>query len=1198
MSSIVEIQIFGHLQVTTENRVIELGGSKQQTILLALVVANGAVVSSDQLIDLVWGDAPPKKPNVTLRSYISHLRRLLEPDRSPGDRAQVLLTRAPGYAFDPRRATTDIHEFAAAANAVFDLPADATPGTVLAATSAARGVWPSNGSLPVDAALRSLADFPHEISRLTELHLGLAIRHYRAALAFGRANETLASLEQAVVCHPSSEELVALQMTALFQVGRSTDALAVFHHARTNLLDRFGLDPSPTLTDLEQRILSNDASLLVPARGVTSEAALVDHRRTTASHAAPVAPFGRTGVLDELIAALPGPDRVTPGGAIIGPAGIGKSTLLHALADTAAARGTFAVWGRCADTASAATLRPWKSVLRDLLDRTDPSDVESIFGPQARDLVLVVPELMNAFDSPLSSQSAPAGDDISDAIARTLRRFAEQQPLLICLEDLHWADSESLVVARHVLDTIELRADGGVAADQRISLVATWRDTDVAAEAAQSRAPRTRHLADIARSVGTGRINLEGLVADDIIEVFRSFSDVEPDRDAIQRLAAHTGGNPLFVTELLRGDISGSFEATETIRDAVVRRLDPLPEGAYDVLCAAALCHPSIDESMLPDLTGLDEDTLSDCVEASLAARLIEESPSQIGRYRFSHDLLAETLAGELRRHRRTELHAKIGHLLEKGSAPVAEVAHHYLLGAPAGTSVSAASFAHRAALEADELTDFNGAVRLIDQGLEALDLGPDAPVLRIEMLIDRAQILKFLSEHLESHRSSTRAFELAVEAGELDLAVTAAIVYIGLPRIDRDKRNAEWLGYWSPPDQSVALLEHCLEMMPETHRWRSAVILALSNQLFGPHEDGERARQLARSGLAMLRLEDRPRALCEGLMSMAAAHSRTFSADERESMLDEAVRIAIEINYPKIELRARKALISIELDRKNLVGARAHVASATEVAARSKDPFVAMQAESMQISIDLLVGDHQIAGERVARGFKNHSKFGEAVMDTFGMQFFSLSRASGDFETIIQGISGKLEGYDGPAYGAPLAAMLARSGDLAAALATVRRFSNAEILGGGEGMLQFMTPAFFSDAIADLSIQHPEVLPLVRPLLEALEPAVDRMITLVGGADFPSIGSAYRARLFTAIGETDAAADSLRRAIEHLSAIDARPSLLWARLAVAENLAAAGDGSAEPMLDDLSDEAAALGMSWAIEWARPRIQHRLNAPS
>lgn len=1186
MSGNVEVQVFDHLGVTSKEGDIELGGSKQRAVLLALVVANGAVVSSDQLIDLVWGDAPPAKPNVTLRSYISHLRKVLEPSRGAGDRAQVLITRAPGYAIDPAHMSVDVHDFTAAANRALSM-ASSTPAAVLEATAAAFAHWPDSGAMPADIATRALGDLPQEASRLTELHLALSVLHYRAALANGHANQTLAALEQATASHASSEELLALRMTALFQVGRSTDALAVFQQARTTLLDDFGLDPSPILTDLEQRILSNDPSLLEPTRETATSAT------PSADAAAPPAPLGRADALRQLVLALPGPDRNEPGGAIIGPAGIGKSTLLHAVADTATSRGILAVWGRCADTASAATLRPWKSVLRDLYERTAPEDVVPIFGPQARDLCLVVPELASVFE--VGETSAPTGSDISDAIARTLQRWAEKQPLVICLEDLHWADAESLIVVHHLLDTIASPTGGASIADQQISVVTTWRDTDVAAEATQSREPRTRHLADIGRAVGTSRILLEGLLEADIVEVFRTLSDAEPENETIHRLAEHTGGNPLFVTELVRSGIDDGFELTDTIRDVVLRRLDPLPPTAHDVLCAAALCHPSIDESILPDLTNLTRDALSDCLEAAMAARLIEESPSQIGRYRFSHDLLAETLASELRQQQRTELHAKIGTFLEKHSAPVAEIAHHYLLGAAAGTSLGAARFAHEAAMEADELTDFIGAVALIDQGLEALNLGPDAPVLRIQMLIDRAQTLKFLSRHVESHGSSSRAVDLAVEADELDLAIVAAIVYIGLPRIDRDKRNAEWLGYWSPPDESVAVLERCLELMPDDHRWRTTVLLGLSNQLFAAHHDLDRADNLARDGLRMLRTENRPRAFSEGLVQMAYAHTRTFPREERKAMLNEAVDIAVEVNYPKIELRARKGLIGIELDNRDLAAARAQVDAALLVAARSDDPFVKMQAESMQISIDLLVGDHEIASQRVGLGFSTHSKFGDAVMDTFGMQYFTLARAAGEFELIIQGISDKLEGYDGPAYGAPLACMQARSGDLAAALATLNRFTPAEVTWGGEGVLQFMTPAFFSEAVVDLSIEHPDVLHLARSLFDTLEPANDRMISLVSGADYPSVGSAYRGRLMMALGETDAAAELFAQAIDHLLSINARPSLLWVRLAVAENLAAAGDPSAEGHLDELADEAEDLGMTWAVEWARPRIQHRFN---
>ncbi len=273
--------------------------------------------------------------------------------------------------------------------------------------------------------------------------------------------------------------------------------------------------------------------------------------------------------------------------------------------------------------------------------------------------------------------------------------------------------------------------------------------------------------------------------------------------------------------------------------------------------------------------------------------------PYELGRYRFSHDLLAETLAATLSHRRRSQLHARIGTLLEKQSAPVAVVAHHYLLGRSAGASLDAARVAHAAGAEAAELGDYAGALQLFDAALEALDDGPDSPARRIDITIDRAQVLKFLSEHVESQQTSLRAVDLAASADELDLLIVAAMVYVGTARIDHAGRSTEWLGYWSPPDESMAVLEQALGLMDDDHPWRPLVLLALSAQMFAPHHDQDRAVELARTAIGLLRLLDEPEALCEGLISVAQTQTRTLPADERKAMLEEADTIAKRLDRP-----------------------------------------------------------------------------------------------------------------------------------------------------------------------------------------------------------------------------------------------------------------------------------------------------------
>ncbi len=259
-------------------------------------------------------------------------------------------------------------------------------------------------------------------------------------------------------------------------------------------------------------------------------------------------------------------------------------------------------------------------------------------------------------------------------------------------------------------------------------------------------------------------------------------------------------------------------------------------------------------------------------------------------------------------------------------------------------------------------------------------------------------------------------------------------------------------------------------------------------------------------------------------------------------------------------------------------------------------DPFVAIQAASLEISLELLAGNFDVARDRVSQGFRTYAKFGDAVMDTFGMQYFTLAKAAGDFESIIGAIRNRLTGYDGPAYAAPLAALLARSGDLTGARAVIDRFTVTDITWGGEGVLQYMTPAYFSDAVADLTLTQPDLRHMIPPLIESLEPAIDRMVTLVGGTDYPSIGGLHVGRLLTAAGDTDEASQVLTAALEHLRSIEARPAMLWTTLAIAENAAAAGDRTtAAEAMATATGLARALDMQWAVTWENDRIQRLLN---
>ncbi|MEZ5225532.1 MAG: BTAD domain-containing putative transcriptional regulator [Acidimicrobiales bacterium] len=191
---------------------LDLGGVKQQRVLAALLLAKGNVVSNDRLIDAVWGDRPPAKPNVTLRSYVSHLRRVLEPDRDAGERARRIVTRAPGYAIVVEPHELDAWQFEVEIAAAKAALAAGDHVAALASAERALDRWSVD-----DAQGGVLEPFDVEVSGLEDLRrLGRRVAH-ESLLALGRHDEALPSLEAALRHDRFDEGVRAQLMVALYR---------------------------------------------------------------------------------------------------------------------------------------------------------------------------------------------------------------------------------------------------------------------------------------------------------------------------------------------------------------------------------------------------------------------------------------------------------------------------------------------------------------------------------------------------------------------------------------------------------------------------------------------------------------------------------------------------------------------------------------------------------------------------------------------------------------------------------------------------------------------------------------------------------------------------------------------------------------------------------------------------------------------
>src|SRR2546425_6221206 len=254
----MDFRILGPLEVLSDGEVLDLGGRKQRGLLAVLLVHANEVVSSDRLIDELWGEDVPPTAAKTVQVFVSRLRKALGDD--------VLVTRAPGYLLRVDPGSLDLQRF-----------------EELLAQAGAAGARDASAALQEALALwrgSPLADFSYEpfaqaeIARLQELQLVALEARIEADLAVGRNSELVGELEGLIARHPVRERLRGQLMLALYRSGRQAEALDAYRSTQRLLDEELGLEPSEALKELQKAILAHDPALLRPgpesaARGET-----------------------------------------------------------------------------------------------------------------------------------------------------------------------------------------------------------------------------------------------------------------------------------------------------------------------------------------------------------------------------------------------------------------------------------------------------------------------------------------------------------------------------------------------------------------------------------------------------------------------------------------------------------------------------------------------------------------------------------------------------------------------------------------------------------------------------------------------------------------------------------------------------------------------------------------------------------------
>lgn len=626
----VRFGILGPLQAWRGTEPIDLGGPKQRSVLAMLLVGANSVVSLDRLVDALLGDDPVPTATTALQVYISHLRRALAPSGGARSRSEVIVTQSPGYLLRVGPDVLDATTFEHQADEGHRLLVAGEPARARHAFDETLALW--RGPALAEFAFETFAE--REAARLDERRAVALEGQVEADIALGAHAVAVPELEALVAERPLREQLWGLLMVALYRCGRQADALRTYSRVRSLLADELGISPGPQLQRLEADILAQSPSLDWRPLPQVPSSTIAEPSPPTAAPVDDADPFvGRVDAIEvarrALAATLAGRGRIL---LVSGEAGIGKTRLVEELVLRAEQDRAVVAWGATYEGEGVPAFLPWVQVFESLA-AADPPGLASAVEASDSVLTQAFPSLKELFDEiepPPLPDPAEARFQLFEAATRVLARFAARRPLVVVLDDLHWADVASLQLVQFV---------AGRVASSRILLVATHRHMDPVPGPAL-----TETLGGLSRHSGIVRIALRGLSPPEVCAFLAQTSGPGTPPELADAVWARTDGNPFFIRELARLLIAegrlaeataGPLPVPPGVLDVIRRRLARLPEATNDLLTLAAVFGRTFDLAVVAVAEGVEPDVAVDLVDPAVASGVVVEDRSAFGRYRW-----------------------------------------------------------------------------------------------------------------------------------------------------------------------------------------------------------------------------------------------------------------------------------------------------------------------------------------------------------------------------------------------------------------------------------------------------------------------------------------------------------------------------------------------------------------------------------
>ncbi|HEY3051093.1 MAG TPA: AAA family ATPase [Gaiellaceae bacterium] len=999
----MEFRILGPLEVCSDGGPKgELAG-KQRALLAVLLLHANEAVSTDRLIDALWGAEPPETAGKALQVYISRLRKFLEPEASG-----LLVTRPPGYALDLGEHELDLDRFERLRAEAKQATADGNPAAAEEKLRDGLSLW--RGPPLADFAFEPFAQ--SEIARLEALQLVAQEERIDTLLALGRHAELVGELEALVAEHPLRERLRAQLMLALYRARRQAEALDAYQAARRALVDELGIEPGPELQELERRILRQDPSLELPAPAPAIEEpisapATIPGRRAAGTF------VGRERELETLEAGLD--DALTGRGRLlllVGEPGIGKSRLADEFASRAKQRGAHVLWGRCWEAGGASAYWPWVQALRSYVRTSDPEALRSLLGGGAPELAQLLPELEELYPdlpAPRTLDPDSARFRLFDSVADFVRKTAREQTLLLVLDDLHAADEPSLLMLQFL---------AGELAEMAVVVVGTYREEQAAEDE-----PVSARLTEL-RRLPSQQVRLGGLSPADVAAFIERSTGLTAPEKLIDALHAETEGNPLFVGEVVRllaaegrlteiPEVGWRLEIPPGVHEAIARRLRRLSRECRRLLTVASVLGREFSLEALEKASELPEDELLEGFDEAFAARVLAEVPGAPGRMRFSHARVRDALYNDLSVARRAQLHLRVAEALEElyGADPepyLAELAHHFFLAGAGGDIEKTIEYTRRAGDRAVALLAYEEAVRHYEMALRASERG--------EPKDDREKCALYLALG-DAH----------AKAGSMQEAKEAFVAAAELARRARlpEQLARAALGYggrfvWSRAfgdTRLVPLLEEALAGLPQEDS--EVRVLLLARLAGGPLRDtippGPRVA-MAQEAVEIARRLGDPATLAYALEGRYETYWGPDALDERLAIADELIEVAEAADDAERASAGHDCRFYACLEAGDVPAARREHEAAGTLARELRQPAQLWMAASRGANLALFEGRFTEAERAIQEALELGRQAQSAnAQVAFHFQMYALRREQGRLDDVVETVERAVEDY--PAY-------------------------------------------------------------------------------------------------------------------------------------------------------------------------------------